>query len=47
MIPDIENFLKFELNLTLNDKKTVLTTSNKGVCFIGAYLKPHRRYISD
>ena len=47
LIPDIENFLKFELNLTLNEKKTVLTTSNKGIEFIGAFLKPHRRYISD
>lgn len=46
MIPDIENFLKFELGLTVNEKKTVITDSNTGVEFCGAYLKPHRRYIA-
>ena len=47
MIPDIENYLKFELGLEVNEEKTVLTDSNTGVEFLGAYLKPHRRYISD
>jgi hypothetical protein len=47
MIPDIENFLKFELGLTINEKKTVITDSNTGIEFCGAFLKPHRRYISN
>jgi len=46
MIPDIENFLKFELGLTVNEEKTVITDSDTGVEYLGAFLKPHRRYIS-
>ena len=46
LVPDIKNFLKFELGLSINDQKTVLTDSDTGIEFIGAYLKPHRRYIS-
>jgi len=47
MIPDIENYLKFELGLEVNEEKTVITDSDTGVEYLGAYLKPHRRYISD
>ncbi|MBO4244550.1 MAG: RNA-directed DNA polymerase [Bacteroidales bacterium] len=46
MIPDIQNYLKFELGLDVNEEKTTITDSNTGVEFLGAYLRPHRRYIS-
>ena len=46
MIPDIENFLKFELGMIVNEEKTVITDSDTGVEYLGAFLKPHRRYIS-
>ena len=47
MIPDICNYLKFELGLDICDDKTIIRSSNIGVEFCGAYLKPHRRYISN
>jgi hypothetical protein len=35
--------LKFELGLTVNETKTVITDSNTGIEFCGAFLKSHRR----
>jgi hypothetical protein len=47
MIPDIENFLKFELGLEVCGEKTMICDSNTGVEFSGAFLKPHRRYLAN
>jgi hypothetical protein len=46
LIFHIESFLKEELKLTLHPKKQWIVHFEKGVQFIGAYLLPHRIYIS-
>lgn len=40
-------FLHDNLMLDINIKKTVICDVCQGVPFLGAYLKPHRRYISN
>lgn len=45
LIPQIMCFLKERLHLDINKNKTQICNSNYGVVFLGAYLKPHRRYI--
>ena len=47
LIPVVSAFLSDKLNLSVNNDKTQICASDRGVCFIGAYLKPHRRYISN
>jgi len=46
LIPVVSAFLFSRLKLTVNQSKTQICNSDTGVAFIGAYLKPHRRYIS-
>lgn len=46
IIPHIKDFLKNTLALDVNQGKTKISTSNKGVEFLGAYVKPFRTYIS-
>lgn len=41
----IQDFLKKELHLELHPNKIYLQHYTKGVCFLGAMLKPHRSYI--
>lgn len=47
IIPKIEDFLMNELHLKVNKGKTIISTVQQGVEFLGAYLKPHRTYISN
>jgi hypothetical protein len=46
LIPRVESFLKEKLELTLHPKKQQIQHFEKGIPFIGAYLLPHRIYIS-
>lgn len=46
LIPQIKSFLKDKLGLTLHPKKIYLQNVQKGVSFIGAYLKPNRIYVN-
>lgn len=43
----IAAFLKTELGLDVNEKKTVINDVRFGTEFLGAYLKPRRRYVSN
>ncbi|MBO7068538.1 MAG: RNA-directed DNA polymerase [Bacteroidaceae bacterium] len=47
LIPQVRKFLKEELDLTLHEGKVRICSVNQGVEFLGAYLKPHRRYVSN
>ena len=47
LIPVIETYLKENLALQLHPKKIFLQHHSKGVNFLGATIKPHRRYISN
>lgn len=44
MLPQISEFLKSRLGLTLHPDKIYLQEYTKGVSFLGAVIKPHRRY---
>ena len=44
LVPEIRRFLKDELGLTLHPKKIYLQPCNHGVAFLGAFVKPHRKY---
>ena len=43
----IKEFLSTRLGLTVNDSKTCVCDVRMGVTFLGAYLKPYRRYVSN
>ena len=43
----LTDFLESHLNLTVNSRKTVIVDVRQGVEFLGAFLKPHRRYVSN
>ncbi|MDD2870384.1 MAG: reverse transcriptase domain-containing protein [Candidatus Gracilibacteria bacterium] len=45
LIPIITAYLKENLKLTLHPKKIYLQHYTKGVLFLGAFIKPHRKYI--
>ena len=47
LVPTITSFLNDNLYLTVNQGKTRICNSQHGVEFLGAYLKPHRRYIGN
>lgn len=47
LIPKITHFLCDVLKLKVNTDKTVICNSNYGVGFLGAYLKPHRKYLHN
>ena len=47
LIPKVREFLKEELCLTLHEGKVRICSVSQGVEFLGAYLKPHRRYVSN
>lgn len=47
LIPQVRKFLMDELDLTLHEGKVRISSVSQGVEFLGAYLKPHRRYISS
>lgn len=47
IIPKIEKFLNEELELEVSKGKTKICSSDYGVDFLGAYLKPHRIYVSN
>ena len=47
LIPDISSFLCNTLDLRINSGKTQICDSFHGVEFLGAYIKPHRKYISN
>ena len=44
LIPCLRNFLASELHLTLHPDKIVLQHYSKGILFLGACIKPYRRY---
>ena len=46
MIPQAETFLCEELGLSLSRNKIAIFSVYRGVEFLGAYLKPFRRYVS-
>ena len=45
LVPVIRNFLKEELGLMLHPDKIYLQEVTKGVNFLGANIKPYRRYL--
>lgn len=45
LIPRLRRFLWDELRLTLHPNKIFLQNAYKGFSFLGAYIKPHRRYL--
>ena len=47
LIPQIRSFLKDNLMLTLHTNKTMIIDVRQGVGFLGAYVKPYRRYIES
>ncbi len=46
LIPVIAEYLKSELKLMLHPDKIYLQDINKGVNYLGAIIKPHRKYIA-
>lgn len=44
LIPEIRTFLKERLGLTLHPKKIYLQPYTHGVAFLGAFVKPYRKY---
>lgn len=44
LVVRLKEFLETELHLTLHPKKIVLQPYHYGVSFLGAYVKPYRRY---
>ena len=46
-ITKISDFLLDNLGLSVQQGKTIITSSNQGVEFLGAYLRPYRKYISN
>ena len=47
LLPKVRNFLRKELGLCLHEGKTVICNVRYGVEYLGAYLKPWRRYVSS
>lgn len=47
LIPKVRAFLEENLGLYLQDNKMRLCDVQQGVEYLGAYLKPHRRYVSN
>jgi RNA-directed DNA polymerase len=47
IIPRISDYLKSELKLTLHPDKIYLQDIKKGVKYLGAVIKPHRKYIAN
>ena len=47
LIPKVRQFLDEALALTLHEGKVRICSVYYGVEFLGAYLKPHRRYVSN
>lgn len=47
LIPQIRGFLKNELGLDLHPNKVYLQSVGKGVQFLGAILKPYRKYLQN
>lgn len=47
IIPDIKGFLSQELDLELHMGKLHMNNSKYGVDFLGAYVRPFRRYVSN
>ena len=46
LVPLLRMFLRNELRLELHPHKTELQPCTRGICFLGACVKPHRRYPS-
>jgi len=46
LVPVAESFLKQRLGLTLSKRKIAVYSASRGVEFLGAYLKPWRKYLS-
>lgn len=47
IIPLAESFLQKELGLSLSPNKIAIFSAYRGVEFLGAYLKPFRRYVGN
>ena len=47
IIPKIEAFVNNKLDLEIQKGKTIITSVKQGVEFLGAYIKPHRTYVSN
>lgn len=47
LVPKIQKFLKDKLSLQLQEGKVRIHDVNYGLDFLGAYLKPYRRYVSN
>ncbi len=43
----IADFVEKHLGLSLNEGKTIVAEARRGVEFLGAYVKPRRRYVSN
>ena len=43
----LKTFLNHHLGLDVNEKKTIICYVWNGVPFLGAYLKPYRRYVNN
>ncbi len=47
LVPQVEEFLREMLHLTLNENKTSVTDVRLGVEFLGAFVKPFRTYVAN
>ncbi len=47
IIPKVRCFLELRLGLSIHDGKLIISDIMKGVTFLGAFLKPHRKYICN
>lgn len=47
LIPRIDSFLEKELSLKIQKAKTTISDVSHGVSFLGAYIKPGRKYIDN
>ena len=47
VIKPVTKFLRDHLFLDVNEEKTIICDVRQGVSFLGAYLKPHRRYVCN
>lgn len=47
IIPKVRSFLELRLGLSIHDGKLIINDIMKGVTFLGAFLKPRRKYICN
>ncbi len=47
LVPQVRDFLNTHLALSLHERKLQVADAMHGVLFLGAYIKPHRIYVSN